>query len=179
MNLKNKIKELKNIRRFKKEFKKLSHKSSFLETIDLCDYYLDYKVNMQKNIELIISYKIYAYLALDNIDAFMTEKDKVNRNDLTVLIKYYELLILLDNNDLRFDSVYEEFLSYKLRPETGLTTFLILKKEIDNINESLKNKTTLNKTTVDHIDKSNLPVLKRLLKKTNLYNENKKGTNTQ
>lgn len=171
MKLLNKIKEWKIIRRFKKEFKKLSFKGHFLEIIDLCDSYLDHKIYIQKNKELIIAYKIYAYMALDNIDAFLIEKDKVKRNGFAVLIKYWELLILLDNDDSRFDVVYEDFLSYKLRPDTGLTIFLMLKNEIDNINESLKNKTVLKKNTVDHINKSNLPVLKRLFEKINSYNK--------
>lgn len=102
----------------------------------------------------------------------MREKDKVKRNDLASLIKYYELLILLDNNDLRFDDAYQEFLSFKLKPNTALTPFLVLKNEIDSINDSLINKTELKKNIIDHIKKSNFPVLKRLLEKTSLYNKN-------
>lgn len=160
-----KIKETKIIKKFKKEYQQLISTNKIYESIDLCINYLEI-MTIKTNKELILSYKMYSYLAIDDFASFMAEKDKIIRNDFASLVKYYELLILLDEGSSNFDVVYKEFLEFKYKSNVALTPFLILKNEIDSIHNAIKNNELLDEKTINHIKKSNLPILKRLLEKT-------------
>jgi hypothetical protein len=166
MKLIEKIRENNQWNKFKKNYEKLVNKKKFEECIELCKSKLD-NFNSIYYIDYLYTNMCYSFMCMDDVKSFIDTKDKIVSKQQMLLPKYYELLIILDQSRNTFNDRYADFTDINNRKDIGigLTAYFVLKKEIDEIKLAIDGQKKLNKSTVNHIKKSNLPVLKRLLER--------------
>ena len=166
MKLIEKIKENSQWNKFKKSYEKLVNMKKFEECIELCKSKLD-NFNNIYYIDYLYTYMCYSFMCMDDVKSFIDTKDKIVGKQQMLLPKYYELLIILDQCSNTFNDRYADFTDINNRKNLGigLTAYFVLKKEIDEIKLAIDGQKKLNKSTVNHIKKSNLPVLKRLFER--------------